>query len=362
MGKRTKVLHIHSSAGIGGTEKIACSLLSKIDKKNFEIRVLFDCSSGDIQPYYEKEKIHALNSEGILKDIRFILNFRPDIVHLYGLRVNLKWRPILWLLGFRCIIGALEGLTNTGEIGFWRVKLDVWTAPFLRKYVTVSMNVANYLKAKGFPENKLALIYNGVEVGGYNLLPEEKQEELKKKLGIPSDSVVISCVANLRPVKGHEFLIDAVSILKELNFSVLIIGEGPLRDTLIKYTHEKGLNNKIHFLGQRLDIPELLAITDIFVLPSLFEGMPLSLMEAMASGLPVVSTDVGGVSELVVDGETGFLVPPRNSAALAEKIKTLIDDKALSKAMGVKGQERIKNNFTFEAMVDKTETLYRGLI
>ncbi|MBI5050449.1 MAG: glycosyltransferase family 4 protein [Nitrospirae bacterium] len=106
----------------------------------------------------------------------------------------------------------------------------------------------------------------------------------------------------------------------------------------------------------------MLAISDIFALSSLSEGMPVSIMEAMASGLPVVSTDVGGVSELVMDGETGFLVPPKNPDALAEKIKALMDDKALREKMGMNGQERINETFTLERMVAKTEELYKSLV
>lgn len=362
MEKRAKILHIHGSAGIGGTEKVAFNLLSNIDKRCFEVKVLFDCNKGEIQSYYEKERISVLNSEGIAKDIYLILNFKPDIVHLYGLKVNLKWRPILRLLGFRHIVGTLEGLTNTERIGFWRIKLDVWTSSFLKKYISVSIEVANYLKAKGFPEEKLEVIYNGIEADKYNFLSVDGKEDLKNRLGIPLDNIVVSCVANLRPVKGHIFLIDALSILKELDFSALMIGDGTLRDKLINYSLEKKLNDKVHFLGQRFNIPELLSITDIFTLPSLSEGMPLSIMEAMASGLPVVSTDVGGASELVVDGETGFLVPSGSPGLLAEKIKTLINDKNLRQEMGKKGQRRVKDNFDLKTMVGKTEALYKGLI
>jgi glycosyltransferase involved in cell wall biosynthesis len=362
MGKRAKVLHIHGSAFIGGTEMVAFNLLKKIDKKRFEIKVLFDCERGDINPYYENEKISILNSEGILKDINFIRSFNPDIVHLYGLRVNLKWRTILWFMGFRNIIGAVRGLTNTEKEGFWRVKLDVLTSCFLKKYITNAVNLSNYLKTKGFPEEKLEVIYNGIETDKFNTFSEGEKERLREAFGIPENSIVISCVANLRPVKGHVVLIDALSNLQDLNFSVLMIGDGRLRERLGKYSDEKGLARKVRFLGQRLDIPELLAVTDIFVLSSLSEGMPYSIMEAMASGLPIVSTDVGGISELVNDGETGFLVPPRAPQSLAEKLHILMCDKELGKTMGMKGRMRIKNNFTFESMVRKTELLYESLI
>ncbi|MBI5050448.1 MAG: glycosyltransferase [Nitrospirae bacterium] len=245
--KKIKVLHIHASAEIGGAENITFELLRKTDKGAFDVRVLFDCIKGPIMSYYHKEGIEIFESTGILKDIRFILAFKPDIIHLYGLRTNLKWRPILMLLGFRNVIGAMMGLTNTEKIGFWRIKLDVWTSCLLKKYVTNSRKVADYLKDRGFPEEKLEIIYNGIETGKFRALQETEKEQIKKRLGIPPDSVVISCVGNLRIVKGHGFLIDALSILKRLNFSALMIGDGDLKDTLIKISLEKGIKVKVHF-------------------------------------------------------------------------------------------------------------------
>lgn len=360
--RNIKVLHIHGSADIGGAEKIVFDILRKMDRGLFEIRVLFDCASGPMMSYYRSEGIDILGSGGVIRDSLFVRKYNPDIIHLYGLKVNLKWRLFLKLIGFKCVVGSILGLTNKQSIGFWRVKLDVWTARFLTVYVSNSKKVADYLKAKGFPAEKLSVIYNGVEVDKYKSLSVERREDLKKHLGIPLDSIVISCVANLRPVKGHIFLIDALSALRELNFSAIMIGDGTLRDSLIEYSIKKGLNDKTKFLGQRFDIPELLSITDIFVLSSLSEGMPLSIMEAMASGLPVVATNVGGVSELVIDGETGLLVPPRMPKLLAEKIRLLMNNEALRNTMGLKGQVRVKDNFTLEIMVEKTEAVYKGLI
>ncbi len=361
MKNRIRLLHIHASADMGGAEKITFDLLKNMEKKTFDIRVLFDCRGGIMQSNYAKEGIETLQSKGMINDIRFINNFRPGIIHLFGLKVNIKWRIILGLLGFKNIIGSNFGLTNTEQIGFWRVRLDVLTAGFLERYITNSAKVAVYLKERGFPKDKLEVIYCGIENNKYGALPDSRKKEIKQRLGIPSDCIVISCVANLRAVKGHVILIDALAGLKGLNFSALMIGEGALKDTLIKYAGEKGLKEKISFLGHIPDIHELLAITDIFALASFSEGMPISIMEAMAAGLPVAATDVGGVSELVIDNETGFLVPCRNSVLLAGKIKILMDNSALRDEMGRKGQARIKEEFSLVSMVKKTEEFYKGL-
>ncbi|MBI4839347.1 MAG: glycosyltransferase [Nitrospirae bacterium] len=362
MQNRIRLLHIHASADIGGAEKITLDLFKNIRKETFDVRVLFDCRAGIMQSNYAEAGIETFQSKGIIRNIRFIVHLRPDIIHLYGLKVNIKWRVILWLLGFRNIIGSNFGLTNAEQIGFWRVRLDVLTACFLKKYITNSAKVAGYLKDRGFPKDKLEVIYCGIENDQYRAQPEGRKKEIKQRLGIPFDCTVINCVANLRAVKGHVVLIDALAGLKGLNFSALMIGEGALRDTLIKYAWDKGLKEKIFFLGHIPDIHELLAITDIFALASLSEGMPISIMEAMAAGLPVVATDVGGVSELVMDNETGFLVPCRNPLLLAEKIKTLMDNKTLRVEMGGKGQIRIKEKFSLASMVKKTEELYRELV
>ena len=134
--------------------------------------------------------------------------------------------------------------------------------------------------------------------------------------------------------------------------------EGELR----REVEELGLSQSVRFLGWRDDVPEILACVDLFVLASLWEGLPYTLLEAMAAGLPVVATDVGGCREVVLDGETGLLVPPRAPEALAQAIMMLLSERNLLQGMAEKGRERVAEHFSIEAMIEKTEAVYDALI
>jgi len=148
-----------------------------------------------------------------------------------------------------------------------------------------------------------------------------------------------------------------------IDFIALFVGDGPLRGKLEGLVRELGLENRVRFLGSkdREEIPEILAITDIFVLPSLSEGLPTAVIEAMAAGCPVVATAVGGTAEVVADGETGLLVPPRDPDALAEGMKILLQSRATRRKMGEAGAKRAREYFSIERMVREYEALYRRL-
>ena len=142
----------------------------------------------------------------------------------------------------------------------------------------------------------------------------------------------------------------------------LLVGEGPLAGEMHLYTERLGIASNVRFLGWRDDVPAILAAMDICVLASLWEGLPYTLLEAMAAGKPMVATSVGGSREIVVDGETGLLVPPRNPSALARGIMRLLADQALAAEMGRRGRERVHDVFSIEAMLRKTEEVYEKLL
>ena len=170
------------------------------------------------------------------------------------------------------------------------------------------------------PFTRVDVLYNGIDKMFFR--PSQKREEMRKILNIPHDAFVAIVVGSLTEKKGHTYLFDA---LKQLpNTSLLVVGDGYMRATL-----EKRAQKNVQLLGARPDVRDLYAASDTFVLPSLWEGMPNATLEALASGLPVIATNVGGISEIIRDGENGFLVPPRDSAALTEKLQKLMDDKEL---------------------------------
>jgi glycosyltransferase involved in cell wall biosynthesis len=167
-------------------------------------------------------------------------------------------------------------------------------------------------------------------------------------------------VARLVWFKGLDTLIAAMALLppEAVGVRLLIVGAGPLRDELAAQAATAGLADRVTFAGERGDVPDILAAADVFVLSSVSEGMPISILEAMASGLPTVATDVGGVRELVADGETGFVVPARDARAFAQPLARLCGDEGLRRRLGEAAQSRATAQFGGAAMAERTEAVY----
>lgn len=225
--------------------------------------------------------------------------------------------------------------------------------------IVVSEEVKNAL-VKNFDksERKITVINNCVEVEKYQ--KENGKSSFRKSLGFDDGSSLVLTVATLKQQKGHRYLIEAAAeIISEFpKTHFLFVGDGQLRDELTAQVMTLGIEKHIEFLGNREDVPSLLACGDFFVLPSLWEGLPMALIEAMASGLPIVATDVSGSRQVMVDGETGLLVPPGNSRELASALRTLICNPEISKEMGISAQKRVKVSFSAEKQSDEHIDLY----
>lgn len=210
-----------------------------------------------------------------------------------------------------------------------------------------------------FPENFIHVIYNGVEI------PENiKSIDLLKKYNLSKGSKVIFSSGRLDYQKGFDLLIDVAVKVKEANhpWQIIIAGEGKLKSELQSNAEKKGVSDVIHFIGFTNEIPGHLGASDIFVLPSRYEGMPNALLEAMAVGKASVATSVNGAPELVEDGKSGFLVESENTDQLYAKIKLLLEDQELNKSMGEQAKNKVARNFTIEKMIDHLEDLFTKTI
>jgi glycosyltransferase involved in cell wall biosynthesis len=303
-----------------------------------------------------------------------LMKTKPDVVHSYLLRENLLARVIGKLMGKKVICGKRD--TDRGK-AFWKVWLDRLTLPLADLNISNSMAGVNELKSYGVPENKIMFIPNGKEVPPP--ITKAARTAARAKLGFNETDVLLGCVARLYKFKGHEFLLRAMpTILKaEPNAKLVLVGDGEMRGQLEALTKELDIADKVVFLGERSngmsrsterehvrrnsgdkDVAEALRAFDIFVFPSLREGMPGALMEAMAAGLPVVATDIDGNRELVRHGIDGLLVPPHDFKELALSVIELLLDKKRAQKFGTAARERIGKDFGIEKMVHSLDEVY----
>jgi glycosyltransferase involved in cell wall biosynthesis len=225
------------------------------------------------------------------------------------------------------------------------------------RFIAVSNEVREQLRLHfTIPERKVRVIPNGIPIARY--APAE--DAPRPALPPGAEGPVVLTAARLGRHKGHGYLIEAARRVPRAAF--LFVGEGPERTALEAQARAAGVAERIHFLGYRDDVPDLLAACDLFVLPSLYEGLPLSIMEAMAAGKPVVATAIGGTDEAVVHGETGLLVPARDPGALAEAIAACLSDRDLSRRFGAAGSERARREFSAEKMVQRITGLYDDVL
>jgi len=255
--------------------------------------------------------------------------------------------------------GRGVGWREEAKARYYRA-LDNTTSRFNRAVVAVSEAVKKDLIEQGMEESRVVVIRNGIEI-----ISEDKAAgtRLRESLGIGLSDPVAGMVGRLSPQKDYPTFLRAARRVAEAfpRARFLVAGEGPLRGELAAYARELGLEGKAVFLGHRPDIGAVVSALDVFVLSSLWEGLPLAVLEAMALGKPVVATCVPGTAEAVVEGETGFLLPLGADRALAEKTISLLRDPALRRKLGEAGRARVEREFDRERMVDEHEALYRRL-
>jgi glycosyltransferase involved in cell wall biosynthesis len=255
------------------------------------------------------------------------------------------------------------------------ISWEAVTQPYLKKHMmayklasrwfAVSVAVSNAIRdqvrnERGVSEDKTQTIHYGVDLETY--FPG-KQDTIRRLLKLKSDTCIISTVARLTEQKGHCYLLPAIPEVVRMHPQAhfVFIGDGPLRPLLEKQCLDLGIRNHVHFLGFRQDVVELLQSTDLFVLPSLYEGLPNVVLEAMACGLPVIATAVDGTPEAVVDGETGILVPSKDPEKLKQALLALIPDNNKRRTMGKNARHCVETDFSFDRQLSEFVALYEKL-
>ncbi len=367
MGK-FNVMRVISDLPVGGVEKKLEALLPKLsDVFNIELTCIRE--KGPLSPKLEKQGIPVnliyfksrLHPQSLWEMARFLKRKNIHILHTHMYRPNVSGS----IAGYIAKTPIL--ISNVHNVNHWDTKRQLLMDRFLNKLrdsvILVSEEVKRDYKEKtGIDDAKCAVIYNGVNIEDFR--PKTEANNLKNKLGLDKDDIVLTCIGRLVPQKDHCTLLKAARILvnKYPKLKLLIVGSGNIEEELKAFARELNLENNVLFTGRRDDIPDILGLTDISVLCSIKEGFSNAILESMASGKPVVATDVGGNGEAIINGETGFLVPIKDSNLLADKLLLLINDRKLREEMGKKGQEIVEEKFSIINMAEETKKLYFNLL
>jgi glycosyltransferase involved in cell wall biosynthesis len=378
-----KILQVAYKSEITGGEKVLLNLANHLKSRGHHVLVACP-SNGPLTKVLRGEGI-GVRITPIEKTYNFmaayrlrnlILQERIQVLHSHGMLVNIVGRIAAKMADIPVSISTvhLTRQLSTGERaeniwqwlkGKYYRSLDNFTAGFNDRVIAVSESVRKDLISQGVSSDKIVVIKNGIECESYqNPLERENQQAHKKReLGIGNEPVVGTITRFYKQKDVQTFLYAISDVIRDYpNLRCLIVGDGKQRRELEGLRSRLALHKNVTFLGYREDAREILDLFQIFVLSSLWEGLPLVVLEAMAGSKPVIATRVAGTAEAVVDGKTGILVPLRDSKRLAESIKTLLKDQKLAQKMGEAGRRRVHRHFRGERMVDETEKLYLDLM
>ena len=367
MAKR-RILIFTNSFRIGGSERQALELFRNMDRTKFDLRLasfstdgplatLLPCPMDDVQVYpltgfYRKSCLDQAR-----RFYRYLTAERIEVVQCFDFYSNLFAIPVARLAGVPIILGARR------EESTMKTFLQRSIQRFCYRIGTGVVANAGSIREALIKDEHLSpdcvwAIPNGLDLKAFDVQAAQSRYPKADK------GLRIAVVANLRPEKGHHVFLEAVSSLapQHPHVQFLIAGDGSMRGAIEAHIERDNLKDRVHLLGAILDIPAFLASLDGFVLPSISEGFSNAVMEAMAASLPVVATDTGGTRDLVVDGETGFVVPPRDARQLADRLDVLCRDAKLRRKMGEAGRWRVVRHFTTQNMSRQYEELYASLL
>lgn len=369
-GSPIRVLFIVPELPVGGGERIITKLLPSMDPARFHVSLICIGDKGELFDHVASAGIEATafragGKRNALKALRelssYLRSTKPDVIivagagtavigRLAGLLNNVKHR-VVWMHSSR-----------VDRSSFVRDLVDRSLIPSTSRFLGVTEAQISFMETVcKFPATKIRIVRSGVDAKAFE---SPTDWDLSGELGLRLGQPVVAMVARLQPVKDHfTFLVAAKTVLDSLpETTFLVIGDGPQRGDLENICQQLGISESVHFTGTRLDIDRLLPAIDIHVLSSHSEGLPMAVLEGMACGKPVICTDVGGTSEIIEHGVSGYLVPPGEPAMLAAHLTALLTNPDLAERMGAAGKRRVESEFSFNDSVAEFEKFIMELV
>lgn len=365
-----KAVQVIKSLDVGGVEELLLTLSNNLDD-DIDLTIVTLRNKGQIGREIEQSGTTVINMErpggitpqnvvGTVRALhRLFDRLNPDIVHSYLWESNFYSRIVATICRIPVVVISEQNIYRDKQ--FRHVAFDKLLSYVTNRIVACSESVLEFtVQQERIPEDKFTVIYNAIDPRKFE--PKRSREEALEDLGINPDATVLITVGSLSEQKGHEFLVQSMAEFDDSrDLHLLIAGDGGVEANLRKLADDLGVDNRVHLLGNRRDVPDLLGASDVFVFPSLWEGLPIALVEAMEMGLPVVASDIEPIREVVQD-DAGILVPPCDPEALANGIERLLDDPERARKCAETGQQRVEAQFSVDTLVADYCALYYELL
>ena len=369
---RTKLLFVISNETYGGGENIFEQIIKRLDKDVFDIYTACGPASEFINAVSGYSKIELLKQRSQLDPrnifdlVRIIKKYKIDVVNSQGPRADFYARTASKLAGVKKMYSTVATPPEVFDVNavkkFVYVHLNKFTEDYTDNIFVPTNALKSFLISKhGLSQDKVVRISNGVDLKEF-ISKQDKHDEIRKEFGLSNETVVIGTICRLVWQKGLPDLLNAVKIIscaypgKDIRY--LLVGDGPYRAKLEQQARELNITDKIVFAGFRKDISSMLSAIDIYVLPSLSEGQPIGIIEAMAAGKPIVATAIEGIQDIIKNGETGLLVPVYDPENLSKTIISLVSDKQKAITLASNARKEAESSYDIEKIVAQYSSFY----
>lgn len=370
-----RVIHLSKMTGAAGSEGHLLALLPGLRARGVDARLWMLVEPGNpVQDYVDRAEALGVPVERVIIRRHFdpglwrrlavrLRDARPDLVHTHLIHADLYGIPAARWAGVR---GVVSSRHNDDRFRRWLPvrALSRWLWRQADAGIAISEAIRRFAIAyEGVSPQKIHTIHYGLDPASVHA-PPDARTRLRQELGLPADAPLVGSVCRLIEQKGLDNALDGFAqVVAEFPAAhYAIAGDGPLRGALEAQAARLGVADRVHFLGWRADAPAIFAALDVLLAPSRWEGFGLVFLEAMALGVPVISTRVSAIPEVIADGETGWLVPPDDPAAIAGALRAALADPGERCRRGEAGRARLESQFTVDAMVERTLAVYRGVV
>ena len=362
-------MQITHDLAIGGLQRVVANLCEIIDKNKFDVSVLCLRDLGEfaqevtnlgLNVFHLPQKRNGTDYFSFVRVAKILKREKVDVIHTHNILPFTDGTIGGMIAGVRRIVHTDHARSFPDKK---RYMFAEWLmSQFAHKVVGVSEHTTeNLIRFEKISRSKTMTIVNGIDGSKYDIVIDKDKK--RRELGLKETGPIIGACVRLTEQKGISYLLEAVKRVKPQfpDISVVIAGEGPLERTLVQQGRDSGIDRDVFFIGPRSDVPEILKLLDIYVLPSIWEGLPMILLEALAAECPIIASRVGGVPGIIQHGVNGSIVEPKDPEALAAEIIRVLKDRRLRDQYTSKGLRVFREKYTVEVMTRKYESLYLGL-